>query len=145
MKIRKGDNVLIISGKDRGKHGKVLKVLSKENKILVEAVNLRKKHQKPKKSGEKGQIITKPAPIAASGVKVICSKCGKAARMGYKVGDELRSSPSFHGVKAKVEKKESSLTSPFANARVINVILGSPDRFGEMKKMINWLKVAYQW
>jgi len=90
MKIHKGDTVLIISGKDRGKKGKVLKVLPKENKILVESVNLKKKHQKPKKSGEKGQVITKPAPIDASNVKIICSKCGKAARLGYKIVDEKK-------------------------------------------------------
>ena len=90
MKIHKGDTVLIISGKDRGKKGKVLKVLPKENKILVESVNLKKKHQRPKKSGEKGQVITKPAPIDASNVKIICSKCGKAARLGYKIVDEKK-------------------------------------------------------
>lgn len=90
MKIHKGDTVLIISGKDKGKKGKVLKVLPKENKILVESVNLRKKHQKPRKSGEKGQVITKPAPIDASNAKIICSKCGKAARLGYKIVGEKK-------------------------------------------------------
>lgn len=87
MKIRKGDTVLIISGKDRGKRGKIFKVLLKENKILVEGVNLRKKHQRPRKSGEKGQIITKPAPIDVSNAKIICSKCGKASRLGYKINE----------------------------------------------------------
>lgn len=90
MKIHKGDTVLIISGKDKGKKGKILKVLPKENKILVESVNLKKKHQRPKKSGEKGQVITKPAPIDASNVKIICSKCGKAARLGYKIVGEKK-------------------------------------------------------
>jgi len=90
MKIKKGDTVLIISGKDKGKKGKVFKVLPKENKILVESVNLRKKHQRPKKSGEKGQIITMSAPIDASNAKIICSKCGKAARVGYKIVGEKK-------------------------------------------------------
>lgn len=84
MKIRKGDNVLVISGKDKGKTGKVLKALPKESKILVEGVNLRKKHRKPKRAGEKGQTVTLPSAISASNVKLICSKCGKATRAGYK-------------------------------------------------------------
>jgi large subunit ribosomal protein L24 len=85
MKIKKGDQVLIITGKDRGKKGKVLEVFSKESQILVENVNLRKKHQKPKKSGEKGQIISIPGAISISNVKLICPKCGKATRVGFKI------------------------------------------------------------
>lgn len=85
MKIKKNDLVLIISGKDRGRKGKVLKVFPKENRILVEGINLRKKHQRPKKADEKGQIITLPAPIDISNVKLICSKCGKPTRVGYKI------------------------------------------------------------
>ena len=84
MKIRKGDTVLIISGKDRGKKGKVIKVLPGEGKILVEGINLRKKHVKPKKSGEKGQIVAIPGLLDASNAKLVCSKCGQAARVGYK-------------------------------------------------------------
>jgi large subunit ribosomal protein L24 len=84
MKIKKNDTVLIISGKDKGKKDKVLQVFPKENRILVARVNLRKKHQKPRKSGEKGQIIQMPGPIHISNVKLICSKCGKAVRTGYK-------------------------------------------------------------
>ena len=84
MKIIKGDTVLIISGKDRGRKGKVLDVFPKENKVVVEGINLKKKHQKPKKSGEKGQIISFPGPLSLSSVKLICPKCGKAARVGFK-------------------------------------------------------------
>jgi large subunit ribosomal protein L24 len=90
MKIRKGDQVLIISGKDRGKKGKILKVLPRENKILVEGVNFKKRHQKPKKSGEKGQIILKPAPVNVSNAKIVCSKCGKVARVGYKIVEKRK-------------------------------------------------------
>lgn len=90
MRIKKGDQVLIISGKDKGRKGKVLKVFPKENKILVENINLRKKHQKPRKTGEKGQIITLPTPINVSNVKLICQKCGKAARVGYKVVEKKK-------------------------------------------------------
>lgn len=85
MKIRKGDQILIISGKDRGKKGKVLKVFPEASRLLVEGINLRKKHQKPKKGGEKGQIILLPASLSISNTKLICSKCGKATRVGYKI------------------------------------------------------------
>ena len=90
MKIIKEDTVLIISGKDRGKKGKVLEVFPKEDKIVVEGVNLKKKHQKPKKSGEKGQVISFPGPLSVSSVKLICPKCGKAARVGFKVTEKYK-------------------------------------------------------
>lgn len=85
MKIRKDDQVLIISGKDRGRHGKVLSVFPKEQKVRVEGVNIRKKHVRPRRPGEKGQIVQMPAPLSVSNVKLICSKCGKPTRVGYKV------------------------------------------------------------
>ena len=85
MKIKKNDIVLIISGKDKGKKGKVVKAFPKEHKILVEGVNLIKKHQRPKKSGEKGQIIQILKPINVSNAKLFCSKCGKTARTGWKI------------------------------------------------------------
>lgn len=85
MKIKKGDQVLIISGKDRGRKGNVLKVFPKEGKILVEGINLRKKHFRPRKEGEKGEILKIPAPFPVSNIKLICSKCGKPTRIGYKI------------------------------------------------------------
>lgn len=88
MKIQKGDNVLIIKGKDRGRKGKVIKALIGEERIIIEGINLRKKHVRPKKSGEKGQIIEIPAPISVSNVKIICSKCGKATRIGFKITEK---------------------------------------------------------
>ncbi len=86
MKIHKGDQVLIISGKDRGKKGKVLRAFPQDFKIIIEGANIRKKATRPKKAGEKGQIVQKPAPINISNIKLICPKCGKAARIGYKIG-----------------------------------------------------------
>jgi len=85
MKIKKGDNVLVVSGKDKGKTGKVLRSLPKEKKITVEGVNLKQKHLKPKKQGEKGQIVKSAAFFDVSNVKIICPKCGKPARIGYKI------------------------------------------------------------
>ena len=85
MKIRKGDTVLIISGKDRGKKGKVLRALPEKRKIVVEGVGLVTRHQRAKKTGEKGQIVEMPLAIDVSNAKLICPKCGKAARIGYKI------------------------------------------------------------
>lgn len=90
MKIHKNDQVLIISGKDKGRKGKVIRALPEEGKVIVEGMNLRKKHMRPKKSGEKGQIVEMPGPISASDLKIICPKCGKAVRVGYKKEEERK-------------------------------------------------------
>jgi len=84
MKIKKNDNVLVIKGKDRNKKGKVLLVLPEAEKVIVGGINLIKKHQKPKKGGEKGKTVTMEAPLRAANVAVICTKCGKATRLGVK-------------------------------------------------------------
>jgi len=85
MKIKKGDTVLIISGKDRGRTGKVLHVFPKRKSILVEGINLKKKHIRPKKEGEKGQVVKIPKALNVSNVKLICPKCKKPTRVGYKI------------------------------------------------------------
>ena len=69
MKIKKGDNVKIITGKDKGKAGKVVRVLVAKSKVIVEGLNMNKKHQRPRKSGEKGSIINVAMPIHVSNVK----------------------------------------------------------------------------
>lgn len=90
MKIKKGDTVLITSGKDKGKKGKVIKAFPKTEKLIVEGANVRKKHLKPKKSGEKGQIVSMSMPFHVSNVKIICLKCGKSVRVGYKTEGEKK-------------------------------------------------------
>lgn len=85
MKIRKDDNVIVISGKDRGKTGKVLKAMPKENKVLIAGVNVLKRHERPRKSGSKGQIIDKPMPVHVSNVMIVDPKDGKRTRVGVKV------------------------------------------------------------
>lgn len=87
MKIRKNDQILIVSGKDKGKKGKVLQVFPKTDKIVVEGLNLRKKHVRPRRQGEKGQIVESASPLHASNVKVICAKCKKPSKIGYKIPD----------------------------------------------------------
>ena len=91
MKIKKGDNIIVISGKDSGRKGKVVRVFPREHRIMVEGVNSRKKHVKPKRSGEKGQVVTVFAPFHVSNVKLICAQCGQATRAGYKVEGDRKS------------------------------------------------------
>ncbi|OGD38489.1 50S ribosomal protein L24 [Candidatus Azambacteria bacterium RIFCSPLOWO2_01_FULL_46_26] len=97
MKLKKGDIVLIIKGKDRTKKGKILKVFTAESKIIVEGINLRKKHAKARRAGQKGQIIEISAPISAANVKLLCPKCALPARIGFKVAvnDEGRKVGKF--------------------------------------------------
>jgi large subunit ribosomal protein L24 len=89
MKIRKDDKVKILSGKDAGKQGKVLMVLKDSQKVVVEGVNIAKRHVKPGKISKEGGIIKIEKPISASNVMLICEKCGKAVRIGFSiVGDK---------------------------------------------------------
>ena len=88
MNIRKDDKVVVLSGKDKGKQGKVLIADPKALKVVVEGVNVATKHQKPMKQGEEGGIIKVETPIYASKVQLVCPKCGKATRVGHKVGKD---------------------------------------------------------
>ena len=90
MKVKKGDTVLIVSGKDKGRTAKILKSLIKERQILIEGVNQKKKHVKPKKEGEKGQVVSKSLPVDVSNVKFLCPKCGKATRLGYMIDKDRK-------------------------------------------------------
>jgi len=85
MNIKKNDKVKILSGKDRGKIGKVLQVLKTENKISIEGLNLLIKHLRPRRANEKGQRIEFPAFINVSNVALVCPKCGRATRVAYKI------------------------------------------------------------
>lgn len=81
MKIIRDDKVKVIAGNSKGKTGKVLKVIVEKNKLIIEGVNLVKKHQKPNQNNQQGGIIEKEAPIHASNVMLICSNCEKAVRI----------------------------------------------------------------
>ncbi len=82
MKIRKDDKVIVIAGKDKGKTGKVLKAMPKEDKVVVEGVNMKKKHQRATRGGQKGQIIDKVFPIHVSNVMLLDPKNSKPTRVG---------------------------------------------------------------
>ena len=85
MRIKKGDNVQVLSGNDKGRTGEVLEVIPKEDKVIVKGVNVRKKHVKARKQGDESGIIAVECSIPSSKVNVVCSKCGKTTRVAYKM------------------------------------------------------------
>ena len=87
MNIKKDDKVIVLSGKDKGKQGKVLSADPKAMKVVVEGVNVATKHQKPQKQGQDGGIIKVETPIYVSKVQLVCPKCGKGTRVGHKLAD----------------------------------------------------------
>ncbi len=100
MKIKKGDTVKIISGKDKNKTGKVLRAFPTQEQVLVEGINFKKKHQKPKKGGQKGQILKKAYPVHVSNVVLIDPK----TKEGTKVGRKL-----IKGKSVRVSKKSGAI------------------------------------
>ena len=89
MNIKKNDTVIVLSGKDKGKKGKVLVAMPKDSKVIVEGVNVATCHTKPRKQGEQGGIVKRETPIRACKVALYCGKCGKGGRVGFKIeGDK---------------------------------------------------------
>ena len=85
MNIKKGDKVVVLSGKDKGKEGLVLEAMPKAGKVVVEGINVVSRHTKPRRQGEEGGIIQKEAPLYACKVMRVCPKCNKATRPAHKV------------------------------------------------------------
>lgn len=99
MKVRKGDTVIVTTGKDRGKSGTVIRVLPKQNQVLIDGINVMKRHQKARRQGQKGQVIERAFPVHVSNVALKDAKTGKATRVGYKVED---------GKKVRIAKKSGA-------------------------------------
>ena len=83
-KVRKNDTVQVLSGRERGKQGKVSRVLPKEERAVVDGLNLRKRHTRPRRPGEPAGIVEFPAPLHLSNLAVVCPKCGKGTRVGFR-------------------------------------------------------------
>ena len=96
MNIKKGDNVIIRVGKDKGKKGKILAVFPKRDLVLVEGLNMKKRHMRAKRNGEKGQMVDMAHPITRSSVSLLDPKSGKATRLGSK---------EINGKKVRIAKK----------------------------------------
>ena len=95
--VKTGDTVVVLSGKDKGKKGKVLAVSPKEGKVIVEKINIVSKHVKPRRMGEPGGIIKAECAMYASKVQIICPRCKEATRVGHKIYED--------GTKGRVCKK----------------------------------------
>ena len=96
MSIKKGDVVVVLSGKDKGKQGKVLGTVPSQDKVVVENVNMATCHIKARKQGEESGIVKREAAIYACKVQVVCPKCNKATRVAYKVEDGKKSRVCKH-------------------------------------------------
>ena len=124
MTIKKGDTVVVIAGKEKGKSGKVTEVSRENNRVLVDGVNIVTKHQKARKQDEKSQIVKKNAPIEASNVMVVCPACGKATRVAHNKVDGKnvrvckKCSASLDKDFAKAVKKDAKKSAPKAEAEV---------------------------
>ncbi len=90
MKLRKGDNVIMLSGKDRGKTAKVVMTFPEMDKVILEGLNMIKRHTKSRQQGKAGQIISKERPVAVSSVALVCKNCGKPTRIGYKIEGDTK-------------------------------------------------------
>lgn len=90
MKFRKGDEIIVTRGKDLGKKGKIEKVFPKEGKVLAGGINLYKRHLKPRGQGKPGGIVDITKPISASNIALVCPRCGKKTRVGYKLVEEAK-------------------------------------------------------
>ena len=85
LKIRKGDRVRVLTGKDRGKEGDVMRAIPSAGKVIVDGVNVARKHQRPTRATQQGGIIDKDMPLPVANVALVCPSCGKPTRVGYKV------------------------------------------------------------
>ena len=88
MKLKRGDNVIMLGGKDKGKKAKIILVFPERDKVVVEGLNLVKKHLRAKKQGQKGQIISKERAVSVSSVALVCKSCDKQTRVGFKIEGE---------------------------------------------------------
>ncbi|RLA81920.1 MAG: 50S ribosomal protein L24 [Deltaproteobacteria bacterium] len=97
LHVKKGDLVLVIAGKDRGKSGKVIRVMPKKEAVIVERLNMVKRHLRPSPTTGKGGIVEKEAPIHVSNVQILCGKCNRPTRVGHRILED--------GTKVRVCKK----------------------------------------
>ena len=96
MNVKKGDTVVILSGKDKGKQGKVLGTIPSDAKVVVEGINMVTCHVKPRKQGQEGGIVKREAALYASKVQVVCPKCNKGTRVAHKIENGNKSRVCKH-------------------------------------------------
>jgi len=107
LHVKKGDNVLVIAGKDKGKSGKVLTAIPADNAVIVSGINIVSKHKKPKSAQDKGGIVKKENKIDSSNVQIICPECGKATRVANAVDEKGKKFRQCKKCKASLDKAVS--------------------------------------
>ena len=100
-KVRKNDTVQVLSGRDKGKTGKVTRVLKADERVVIDGINIRKRHTRAQRPGEQGGIVEFPAPLHLSKVGVVCPKCGRATRVGFRTLED--------GTKVRVCKRDGEV------------------------------------
>ena len=100
-KVKKNDTVQVIAGRDKGKTGKVTRILTKTERVVVDGINIRKRHTKAQRPGDQAGIVEFPAPLHVSNVGVVCPKCGRATRVGFRTLDD--------GTKVRVCKRDGEV------------------------------------
>lgn len=90
LKVRRGDTVRVLRGRDRGKKGKILSVIPKENRVIVEGINMVHKHVRPRRTGESGQRVEAPAPITVANVQLVCPQCKQGTRVSIRREGDTR-------------------------------------------------------
>lgn len=120
LNVKKGDNVLVIAGKDKGKTGKVLVAMPADNSVVVAGVNIIAKHKKPRNANDKGGIIKKEGKINASNVMIVCPACGKATRISHKTvdGKKIRECKKCGANLDTATKKAAAKTEKKVEAKV---------------------------
>ena len=110
LKIKKGDNVMVIAGKEKGKTGKIVAVDTQESRVVVEGVNIVTRARKPRSAQDKGGLMKKEAAIDASNVMLVCPSCGKPSKIGVKIvnGEKVRFCKKMWKTIHKSSRKESS-------------------------------------
>ena len=107
LHVKKGDNVLVIAGKDKGKSGKVLTAIPADNAVIVSGINIVSKHKKPRSAQDKGGIVKKENKIDSSNVQIICPECGKATRVAHAVDENGKKFRQCKKCKASLDKAVS--------------------------------------
>ena len=90
MKLKKGDHVRVLQGKDRGKDGEIMRAFPREGKVIVQGVNMAKRHQRPTRATMQGGVIDKDMPVPVANVALVCRACGKPTRIGFRVDEAQR-------------------------------------------------------
>ena len=108
LHVKKGDNVLVIAGKDKGKSGKVLTAIPADNAVVVSGINIVSKHKKPRNAQDKGGIVKKENKIDSSNVQIICPECGKATRIAHAIDENGKKFRQCKKCKASLDKAVST-------------------------------------